>query len=333
MRTKKFYFYACATAFTLFHIFSAIHNFILVSPAVDISLDRAEYMVHCNKFRQARLAIVVPFHIGNSEKVAKWFGTFDTMKPCSEMCGAPVTDLVFYNSHGQSLGYNDLQRILSEMVAEITNTFESTINGPKCFKRIWFLPDDPEYDRLSMSQWIQRGPLFWRVFDHLGGKYDYFFQSALDVLPVRANWIDALVNETLLPKFWVRGLVSKYSPPGRRMHLHGAALFSLSDDEFTKGFIPRVRALKDTGPFDWSLENFVRNATNWEYVLDHLDKFQYADFVQDRSFSRRAVPKPLRGFPAAHLVLHHPDDRCPLMATCKRRPMYNVSKLRRVTSS
>eukprot|EP01116_Phalansterium_solitarium_P016802 TRINITY_DN3982_c0_g1_i2.p1 TRINITY_DN3982_c0_g1~~TRINITY_DN3982_c0_g1_i2.p1 ORF type:complete len:326 (+),score=20.01 TRINITY_DN3982_c0_g1_i2:205-1182(+) len=317
LASKKFFVYACGIAFTLYYIFSAIHNIILLSPTVDICLDRAQYVVHCNKFRQTRLAVVVPFLEGDSKQVAKWLGTFDTMKPCSEMCGAPAADLVFYHNRDFTT--------LPQMVAEITNAFESTINGPKCFKRMWFLSA-----KLNDTESFADMNMLWLVFDLLAGKYDYFSKHDVDLFPIRAHWVDALVNETLLPKFWIRGTVTRRSS-NRHLHMH--LLFSLSDDEFTKGFLSRVGAAWPGVPIIYAIGMYTRDAANWEYIMDHLDKFQYADFVQDRSFSRRAVPKPLRGFPAAHLVLHHPDDRCPLMATCKRRPMYNVSKLRRVTSS
>lgn len=321
LASKKFYLFACVLGFTMVYIFSMIQKFSFVCPAVDIPLDQAEYMVHCSKFRKQRLALVVPFLKYDADKVAKWMGTFDTMKPCSEQCGPPTTDLIFYNNRD----HNDLP----EMVANITRTFQASANGQKCFKQMKFLSaklNDYDDHREGL---IHRGPrnMFFRIFNWLGGQYDYFFQNEPDIDPIRPYWLDALVNETMLPKFWIRGTVHKKrgeklakSPPeywNHRMHLNGAALYNLFDEEFTKGFINRVYSIPDEGPFDFAIENYTRDAANWEYMMDHLDKFQYADFVQNVINDNITQAQILERFPATFLV--HGLGRSGKCPSCKRK--------------
>eukprot|EP01116_Phalansterium_solitarium_P009299 TRINITY_DN2338_c0_g1_i1.p1 TRINITY_DN2338_c0_g1~~TRINITY_DN2338_c0_g1_i1.p1 ORF type:complete len:449 (+),score=124.45 TRINITY_DN2338_c0_g1_i1:124-1470(+) len=319
LASSKFYLFACVLAFTVVYIFFMIHKFSVDCPALDIPLDQAEYVVHCSRFREKRLAVLVPYLKYDVEKVPRWINTFDTMKPCSEMCGAPTTDLIFYNNRDHLN--------LTEMVKNITDTFRLSKNGRKCFKEVKFLSaylNDYEDVREGL---IHRGPrnMFFRVFDFLGGQYDYFFQNEPDIDPIRQYWVDALINETMLPKFWMRGTVHKKrgeklrkSPPeywDHRMHLNGAALFNLADEEFTKGFMGRVRAIPDDGPFDFAIENYTRDAANWEYMMDHLDKFQYGDFVQNVINDNITREQILERFPATYLV--HGLGRSGICPTCK----------------
>eukprot|EP01116_Phalansterium_solitarium_P009300 TRINITY_DN2338_c0_g1_i2.p1 TRINITY_DN2338_c0_g1~~TRINITY_DN2338_c0_g1_i2.p1 ORF type:complete len:422 (+),score=127.89 TRINITY_DN2338_c0_g1_i2:57-1322(+) len=319
LASAKFYLFSGLLTFTVVYIFFMIHNFSVGCPDIYIPMDQAEYLVHCTRFRQKRLAVLVPYLEFDKDKVPKWINTFDTMKPCSEMCGPPNTDLIFYNNRDH--------RNIPEMVQNITTVFGATQNGRKCFKEVKFLSaylNDYEDVREGL---IHRGPrnMFFRAFDFLGGHYDYFFQNEPDIDPIRRYWVDALVNETLLPNFWIRGTVHKKrgtnlknSPAeywNHRTHLNGAALYNLYDEEFTKGFIGRIRAIPDDGPFDFAIENYTRDAANWEYMMDHLDKFQYGDFVQNVINDNITREQILERFPATYLV--HGLGRSGICPTCK----------------
>lgn len=286
-----------------------------LTPAV--SLQEAEYISYCAKAMDRKIAVVVPFLIFDIHKVATWISTFDSMKPCSEMCGAPNVDLVFYNNR-------DITQH-PDIIDNITQTFEATEYGARCFRRVRFLSANLTDYEDYRSGLIHRGPrnMFWRAFSLMGGQYHYYFQNEPDIEPVRPNWVDKLINETLIPPFWIRGTVHKKrgdrlrkSPPEyweHRMHLNGAALFNLHDERFTKDFIGRLVALPDEGPFDFAIENYTKDAANWEYMMNHLDKFQYADFIQNVINDNITKAEILEQFPDAYLVhgLGRTPGKCP----------------------
>lgn len=310
MASKKFYLVLGVLVFTLVYISFMIHKLMLICPSnpdyMEIPLERAENIVHCAKVRDRKLAVVVPFLITDGPKLENWMKNMDVMRPCSEMCGPPTSDLVFYLNRNM----NDHP----EFAKNMTRVFSQLKYTRKCFRTLRFLSanlTDWEDFRQGLNH---RGPrnMFWRAFKLLGGSYDYYFQHEPDIEAIRPDWLDKLINETLPVPFWIRGTIHKKrgdrlrkSPPeywAHRMHLNGAALYNVHDRDFYRDFIGMVAAMPDEGPFDFALENFTKDEANWEYMMDRLDKFQYSDFIQNVINDNITREQVLERFPQTYLV-------------------------------
>ena len=141
---------------------------------------------------------------------------------------------------------------------------------------------------------------FYKAFNLLRGRVDYFYLMEPDALPVRSRWLARLVVEVQHPpctSFWIRGSVShcdgNYGEMRNRLDLHinGGALYCVGDHalgalfERVKRFYPSYfeapvfSAGCALGGFDHSIYQFLHHRSNFNYARTVLHLYQYTDVL------------------------------------------------------
>ncbi|KAL9645632.1 hypothetical protein ABK040_015847 [Willaertia magna] len=192
--------------------------------------------------------------------------------------------------------------------------------------------------------------MFFSAMDILEREgFDYYFQFEPDVIPIKSNWLDKILNESVhAPSdFWQKGSLSRcpdeYAELGRRQdfHMNGNALYKLGDPKF-KDYIERVKTFYPAGNDDMSLPGcatglvfergydhtmyrFRMHPKNWEYAKDIFHYFQYTDFFQNKCeevYSTRKLWKesPNTYFVHSKAVFMSPEEKM------FRVLFYNITK-------
>ena len=242
------------------------------------------------KHSRNRLALVLPFVDWQGNKLQEMLQRWSQERylPCTGTL-LPAT-VYFYSPLGEST---------LAQTGELRSMWNSV--GDKA--RSCFMGGAVElYARLPQSEALAHPDgtcgQFYKLFQELRGKAEYFFLMEPDALPIRAGWLDRLVAETHAPpcsSFWIKGSAqqcdSAYGSQlaNRDLHINGGALYCISNDTIdfmqrVQDFLPAYTEAKVQtagcafGGFDHSMYKFIRHQFNFEYTKRHaLSKYQYTE--------------------------------------------------------
>eukprot|EP01116_Phalansterium_solitarium_P000931 TRINITY_DN10767_c0_g1_i3.p2 TRINITY_DN10767_c0_g1~~TRINITY_DN10767_c0_g1_i3.p2 ORF type:complete len:357 (-),score=72.82 TRINITY_DN10767_c0_g1_i3:279-1349(-) len=258
-------------------------------------------------FPDRKLGIV--WHVVEKDhaKVPKRFSDWRTFIPCNLSCGYPRPDLVFWFNRRL-----DDHPAIADALKSYVDAMDPAVRA--CFDQVLFLSAGltESEDTYVKNEWhegvkinssipLTQGPnlMFQRMLDspELRARYEYVFALDAEVAPLRSFWLDKVFLESNTPaKFWMKGSVQRMSHEyfaaksfplmiEKRFHLNGNALYRL-DDDFS-ALVKRLRATRGEYPYDYLLQDYLTNATEWVNVQEVLHYFVYADFIQNRKSDPR----------------------------------------------
>eukprot|EP00658_Telonema_sp_P-2_P039455 TRINITY_DN2822_c0_g1_i9.p1 TRINITY_DN2822_c0_g1~~TRINITY_DN2822_c0_g1_i9.p1 ORF type:complete len:1003 (-),score=166.34 TRINITY_DN2822_c0_g1_i9:253-3261(-) len=274
------------------------------------------------------LAVAVPFHISQFETklvpaLARW--NLSEYAPCHDVVqvhgratlvflysGDPDVDVV---SHGDTLR-SGIEKLWAEL-------------GParNCFRgmQILRLQLDPANDKYSDAPCVIFGGMLQRLRE--AQVYDHVFQMETDVLPVRPNWLEALLRETGFnqgcERYWQRGSMAHCQVHQGRLaerydvHINGNSIWCLRDPRLWE-FLERVQSFFPPGDHsgvagcgtakwaevgvDHAMYRFRRDPANFEYTRTILHLFTYTQTVLNKCEDAYTVPTLLGEHPRTFLV-------------------------------
>lgn len=238
-----------------------------------------------------RIGVVVPFTDGRSDSVRNALLRWNSIeyKACEDSSDA---FLYFYHSGANSIHEEEIKSYVRDL--HLDNCFQGGIQ--------FFYANLPA----EIAKHHPSGPCaqFYRLFELLRHKVDYFVIIEPDALPIRANWLSEIHKQVvdLNGNVWLKGSASqchhRYSQLKARhdFHINGNAIFRVNDkgfDEFlerVQSFYPEYTASEVAvrgcatgqmyeGGHDHAIYQFLHHPSNFEYAQKILHKFQYSDFI------------------------------------------------------
>jgi len=239
--------------------------------------------------QKKKFALVIPFTENQSEKLVKAIQNWGKVKyaPCDDSLESRgfggKADLIFYTNRNENLEINSL---LKKTILSL-----SGIKGEnpilKCFSKVAViyakLPDHQDAYPYGPSNQFYKlifSPIIYET-------YEYFMYMEPDCVPIRPNWVTAILSTTetqkeAKPGFWVLGSVFRGSlvleTPVLRFHINGNAIYSTS--QAYRSVLDRVRAVH-LNAFDVDIINFILNDEKEHATKQYVDKFVFHEIIQN----------------------------------------------------
>ena len=249
------------------------------------------------------LAVLVPFVDEQLDRLTEMVTRWRAYPPCVDEV-LPATLFLYHPTNSTRFRSEEVLGLLGE--------------HSRCFSGGVQLLDAHLPEELAFRHPEGTCEQFYKAFQLLRGRVDYFYLMEPDALPVRSRWLARLVAEVQHPpcqSFWVKGSVShcdgRYGELRNRLDLHinGGALYCVGDPalealfERVKRFYPSYfeapvySAGCALGGFDHSIYQFLHHRSNFDYARTVLHLYQYTDALYnlcedgyDEAELRRRVP-------------------------------------------
>eukprot|EP00658_Telonema_sp_P-2_P038674 TRINITY_DN276_c0_g1_i8.p1 TRINITY_DN276_c0_g1~~TRINITY_DN276_c0_g1_i8.p1 ORF type:complete len:1262 (-),score=285.14 TRINITY_DN276_c0_g1_i8:299-4084(-) len=275
-----------------------------------------------------RLAVAVPFHLSQvKNKLIPGMKRWNQLEfaPCTPpLAAGRNASLVFVYAGDSETDLVSpgvtLRKALEDLVADL--------HVSQCFPGgMHFIQADvpPEHDHYNDAPCIVFGDMLNKLRD--SGMYDHVFQMETDVLPVRPNWLNALLDETEMnagcKRFWQLGsmahcqTVQGHLDDRHDWHINGNSIWCLKDPALWS-YMDRVRAFFPPGDHsgvpgcgtskfaetgvDHALYRFRQHPANFEYVRTVIHKFQYTQTVLNKCEDSYQIDKVKSEHPGTFLV-------------------------------
>lgn len=249
------------------------------------------------------MAVVVPLIASQAERLktsmSRWGS--DQFFPCSNSSyfrSIPRIPLVFYfdrplDEETTAAAVLELQSFLA------SNSTASAIRT--CFGDVSYRSARLSARESTNSYWMDivhnlvqtRGSnaQFHAAFQVLsGGRYRHMFYMEPDTWPVRANWLEAVHNESTWGGFWMRGTVMQYPPkfnigvePFRtqyQRHMNGNSIYKLDDPCFDK-YRELTRNYYGNGAFDVAMTMYRLSMRRIRTFQAIAHRFQASNVIAD----------------------------------------------------
>jgi hypothetical protein len=218
-----------------------VMNYWLASPSRHLSApDRTP---HCRQ-NDRRILLMIQFPPSQwlllKENLDTW--SLPQLFPCHHGSATSV-DLVLYVSRETASVLHKVEQLVSNAVWQ------------RCFGRIMYRSYnlDPDHDIYGVGTLA----MFYRSFSPTYvpdmERYHYSFLMEPDTRPIRAGWLNAMVDAASGPQFWHKGSVPRYPTDGGDVHINGNAFYRLNDPVFTAFVLRSEGAYKPYMSFDQSL--------------------------------------------------------------------------------
>jgi hypothetical protein len=259
------------------------HEFILVNNTLYNRNNQGKYSFIDSIRKQFYLAIVIPFIESQINQLRHPLNLTKFYPPCQKPL-YPI-DLIFYHNENKS-------SVLEENIRQLNYQNQ-------CFKTIHYLAANLSEEENIYP--IGSAHMWKKLFINEQGNsislrargYTHFFLMEPDTRPIRAYWLDAIVEKItngydwgvyMSTNWWMMGSIYRGTilMENEFVHINGNALYHLSLD-----FIRFIENVSDEIPYalgkskGYDLDLFL-------YLFKHIDiaknvwhKFQFSDFIQN----------------------------------------------------
>jgi hypothetical protein len=246
-----------------------------------IKRNNSSSLIKPKSFNQINLKIVIPFHINQLEILLENIKKWNIFKPCNLTIDNSI-EITFYVGYLES-DLNQLNKLPTKMA---------------CFSKISQVLH--KYKSLNEDKHVIGSRLMFESM--LLKATNYFMNSSFifymepDVIPIKSNWLNAILNEIGNGNFWCKGSIFRgdlnkfqkndpYIP--NYLHINGNAIYNTGNIEFISFYfnILRPYIVKKNGDsinaYDTDIFEYLMDKNNYETTRNILHQFHFTDLVQN----------------------------------------------------
>ena len=124
----------------------------------------------------------------------------------------------------------------------------------------------------------------------------FIFYMEPDVIPIKSNWLCAILNEINNGNFWCKGSIFRGDLDNFRkddpyipnyMHINGNAIYNIGNVEFISFYFNTLRPyiVKKNGDsinaYDTDIFEYLMDKNNYEITRNILHQFHFTDLIQN----------------------------------------------------